>query len=118
MITYTQTEDLLQPTSCTAKAPQEWPPQLLQALRVLLSSKARGWLMQVRMQHQRVQIITKSLYTLLDFTPLQSYYWDKKKGSDETSKISNTKSKKHESDQLQQAKQVHLAPLTPVPAMF
>lgn len=73
--------------------------------------------MQARVQQQRVQIITKSLNTLLNFIPLQSYYWENKTGSDETSKISNTKSKEHEPDQLQQAEQVHLVPLTPVPAM-
>lgn len=69
------------------------------------------------MQQQRVQIITKSLNTLLDFTPLQSYYWEKKTGSDETLRISNTKSKELEPGQLQQAEQAHLVPLTPVPAI-
>lgn len=33
---------------------------------------------------------------------------EKKSGSDDTSKKSNTKSKEHEPDQLQEAEQVHL----------
>lgn len=41
----------------------------------------------------------------------------KKPRSDETLRISNTKGKEHEPGQLQQAEQVHLVPLTPVPAM-